>query len=325
MQKYINFEIRNDLNISIKKEKTYWNEEDELNSNLEEIDSSESKCIENIVNFAFPTNMETKELNDNSSENNDNNYNIYNLNSRKQGDSDQLFDQTNLAVALKKKRIRKEYFKIIKAKKYRYIKQKGRPHISQSNKIKHDKFFDDNIIIKIKTYFFNKFLPDIVNKNVKNKKYFIKKVTNNFIRKIEAQTNLKLLDTAYANFLKKENISKKYSKYLPEENKNIVNKILKENEQIEVIRILNLKIGELFEIFRRKLFENEENITYDLKEKIKGLDLLDNNNKYKDFNFYINDLKEKEEMSKEKFIEYQNKLKQKCIDYKEWFKKRAKK
>ena len=104
-----------------------------------------------------------------------------------------------------------------------------------------------------------------------------------------------------------------------------MNKILKENEQIEVIRILNLKIGELFEIFRRKLFENEENITYDLKEKIKGLDLLDNNNKYKDFNFYINDLKEKEEMSKEKFIEYQNKLKQKCIDYKEWFKKRAKK
>ena len=55
------------------------------------------------------------------------------------------------------------------------------------------------------------------------------------------------------------------------------------------------------------------------------MDLLDNNNKYKDFNFYINDLKEKEEMSKEKFIEYQNKLKQKCIDYKEWFKKRAKK
>ena len=104
-----------------------------------------------------------------------------------------------------------------------------------------------------------------------------------------------------------------------------MNKILKENEQIEVIRILNLKIDELFEIFRRKLFENEENITYHLKEKIKGLDLLDNNNKYKDFNFYINDLKEKEEMSKEKFIEYQNKLKQKCIDYKEWFKKRAKK
>ena len=269
--------------------------------------------------------METKELNDNSSENNDNNYNIYNLNSRKQGDSDQLFDQTNLAVALKKKRIRKEYFKIIKAKKCRYVGQKGRPHISQSNKIKHDKFFDDNIIIKIKTYFFNKFLPDIVNKNVKNKKYFIKKVTNNFIRKIEAQTNLKLLDTVYADILKKENISEKYSNYLKEENKNIVNKILKENEQIEVIRILNLKIDELFEIFRRKLFENEENITYDLKEKIKGLDLLDNNNKYKDFNFYINDLKEKEEMSKEKFIEYQNKLKQKCIDYKEWFKKRAKK
>jgi hypothetical protein len=269
--------------------------------------------------------METKELNDNSSENNDNNYNIYNLNSRKQGDSDQLFDQTNLAVALKKKRIRKEYFKIIKAKKCRYVGQKGRPHISQSNKIKHDKFFDDNIIIKIKTYFFNKFLPDIVNKNVKNKKYFIKKLSNDFISKIEAQTNLKLLDTVYANLLKKENISEKYSKYLPEENKNIVNKILKENEQIEVIRILNLKIGELFEIFRRKLFENEENITYDLKEKIKGLDLLDNNNKYKDFNFYINDLKEKEEMSKEKFIEYQNKLKQKCIDYKEWFKKRAKK
>ena len=305
MRKYARDGIRNDLNISIKKEKTFWNKEDELSSYIEEIDSSKCKypIMDNIENI-FPTSMETKEIKDNISENDDND-DIYLLHK-------------------KTKKEKKEYFKIIKDKRYRDKKIFGRlcKYLPKSGK--HNKFSDDNIIIKIKTYFFNNFLPDIVNKNVKNKSYFIKKLQNLFIRKIEAQTNLNLLDTVYADILKKEKISKKYSKSLPDENKIIVNKILEENDQIKVIRILNLKIGELFEIFRRKLFENEENISFDLNEKLKGLDLLDNN-KYKDFDFFINNLNEKEEMSKKKFIEYQYKLKRFCINYEKWFKKRVKK
>ena len=306
MQEHINFQIRNDLNISNKKEKFYWNKEDELSSNLEKIEQSESKCTMDNVKSVFPTNIETQELKDSISENNENTH--------------------LLRKRIRKKCLRKKYFIIIKGKKYRDIKIFGRlPKYLLENR-KHNKFSDDNIIIKIKTYFFNNFLPNIVNKNVKNKTYFIKKITNDCISKIGAQTNLKLLDTVYADFLKKENISIKYSNYLPDENEKILNRILKENAQIEVIKLLNLKIGELFEIFRRKLFENEENITYDLRQKLKGLDILDNNNnnKYEDFDYFINNLKEKGELSKEKFSEYQNKLKKFCINYEKWFKERAK-
>ena len=56
------------------------------------------------------------------------------------------------------------------------------------------------------------------------------------------------------------------------------------------MKILNLKVGELFEIFRRKLFDNNENLTNELINKIKDLDLLNdyNSDKYKDFYYLIN-------------------------------------
>ena len=282
------------LSIYSEKEKPFLNKEDELDSIDQEIKSSKSEYIYNGIKSVFSTCIETKESKDDNSENSDFNNRIY----------------------LHKKREKKKYFR---------FKRRGRSSKNQHKIRKHNKFSDDNIIIKIKTYFLNNFLPDVVNKNVANKSYFLKKVPNHFIRKIEGQTNLKLLDSIYADVLKREIISSKYSKSAPDENKNIVNRILKENNQPKVIKILNLKVGELFEIFRRKLYNNDENITNDLREKIQDLDLLDNDNKYKDFEYFINKLEEKKKKPIEKFNNYKQKLERFCFKYEKWFKDRAKK
>ena len=291
------------LSIYSEKEKPFLNKEDELDSIDQEIKSSKSEYIYNGIKSVFSTCIETKEEKDDNSENSDFNNRLY----------------------LHKKREKKKYFLFEKKVKEERYKRRGRSSKNQHKTGKHNKFSDDNIIIKIKTYFLNNFLPDVVNKNVANKSYFLKKVPNSFIGKIEGRTNLKLLDSIYADVLKREIISSKYSKSASNENKNIVNRILKENNQPKVIKILNLKVGELFEIFRRKLYNNDENITNDLREKIQDLDLLDNDNKYKDFEYFINKLEEKKKKPIEKFNNYKQKLERFCFKYEKWFKDRAKK
>ena len=285
------------LSIYSEKEKPFLNKEDELDSIDQEIKSSKSEDICNVINCVFSTCIDTKEVNDDNSENNEFNNRLY----------------------LLKKKTKKKYFL------FERYKPRGRSSKNQHKIGKHDTFSKDNMIIKIKTYFLNNFLLDVVNQNVTNKSYFLKKFPNFFIRKIEGQTNLQLLDSIYADVLKRENISSKYSKSTKNENKNIVNRILEENNQPKVIKILNLKVGELFEIFRRKLYNNDENITNDLREKIQDLDLLDNDNKYKDFEYFINKLEEKKKKSIKKFNDYKQKLELFCIKYENWFKDRAKK
>jgi len=298
MQGKINNIIQDDLlSLDVEKENPFMNKEDELDSIDQEIKSSKSEDICNVINCVFSTCIDTNEVKDDNSEDSEFNNRLY----------------------LLKKKTKKKYFL------FERYKPRGRSSKNQHKIGKHDTFSKDNMIIKIKTYFLNNFLLDVVNQNVTNKSYFLKKFPNFFIRKIEGQTNLQLLDSIYADVLKRENISSKYSKSTKNENKNIVNRILEENNQPKVIKILNLKVGELFEIFRRKLYDNEENISYDLREKIKDLDLLDNNNKYKGFECFINKIKEKKKMRKTKFIEYKKKLEDLCIKYEDWFQNRAKK
>ena len=291
------FSIKNDIN--------NLNEEDELSS-IKGIKSvvQESKEFHN-----FFSTFETKRINDDDSE-------IKHM----------------MFTTKKRKKIKKKIFEFKKEKRFRDInnnninikKKCGRINKNLPKNGLHDKFAEDNMIKKIKAFFFNNYLPNVVNNNVKDKTYFIKKIEGEFIDKIKSKDNLDLLDTIYADVLKSEKITTKNKKSESDKNKKIVLRIFKEKEQSKVMKILNLRVGELFEIFRRKLFDNNENLTNELIKKIKDLDLLNdyNSDKYKDFYYLINNLKEEDEMTLEKFIEYREKLINLCKNYENWFKKR---
>ena len=217
----------------------------------------------------------------------------------------------------------KEKEKIFISKKIPHnnnIKLFGRKRKNENSKSKHDKFSEDNIINKIKTNFFA-FLINIINMNLLFKSYEIKKLRTKFIANLKKNENETLFKKKLLTVFLEESISTKYSKFTPCQNKNMILKILKENKEINVIKILNLTLKELFIIFRRKLNDNIE-ITDFLKEKIEGLDLLENN-KYKDFDFFINNLEKKNDMEKLKFIEYAQKLKELCLGYEKWFAKKV--
>ena len=62
-----------------------------------------------------------------------------------------------------------------------------------------------------------------------------------------------------------------------------------------MIKILELTFREILIIFRRKLnCQKDRDALEIIKEKIEGLDLLENNN-YKDIGYFINEIKKKEE------------------------------
>ena len=119
-----------------------------------------------------------------------------------------------------------------------------------------------------------------------------------------------------SDILCQQKISSKYSKFDEYENKKIIEQIYKEKREIKVIKILELTFEELFIIFRRKLNVPNDIIKLEeIKAKIEGLDLLEENNKYKDIEYLIKNTK-KRYIVKDNYIKEVKKL---CLGYVDWF------
>ena len=93
-------------------------------------------------------------------------------------------------------------------------------------------------------------------------------------------------------------------------NKKLIEKIYEEKKETNVIKILELTFEELFIIYRRKL-NNSEDIKKieEIKDKIIGLDLLEENNKYKDIEYLIKEVEKKHEE------EYIKEVIKACLEY----------
>jgi restriction endonuclease Mrr len=119
-----------------------------------------------------------------------------------------------------------------------------------------------------------------------------------------------------------EKISYKYKHYNRYENRAIIEKIYAEKEEINIIKILELTFEELFIIFRRKLKDKEDmKKLEEIKDKIEGLDLEENNNKYLDIEYFIERIRQKDSIFYRSIMdEYIEKIKSLCLGYEEWFK-----
>ena len=189
---------------------------------------------------------------------------------------------------------------------------------SKSNKNKkHDKYCRDNIINKIRGRFFNSYIIDLVQKNSINNDIKLKKLPNKkFIADLNKEKNEKLYKMKMSDILCQQKISSKYSKFDEYENKKIIEQIYKEKREIKVIKILELTFEELFIIFRRKLNDPNDIIKLEeIKAKIEGLDLLEENNKYKDIEYLIKNTK-KRYIVTDNYIKEVKKL---CLGYVDWF------
>ena len=176
----------------------------------------------------------------------------------------------------------------------------------------HSRFSLNNIIKRINICFF-RFMIDFINKHLIKKSFHFKLVKPRYKlytkKEIERLWKMKISDIIY-----EKEISLKYQD--KDHNKNIIDKIYKEKEEIYAIRILELTFEELFIIFRRKLNDTEDmKKLEEIKDKIEGIDLLEMNNEYKDIKYYLDEFsryKSQEDIEEFKrfCLEYENVLKQ---------------
>ncbi len=191
---------------------------------------------------------------------------------------------------------------------------------SNKNK-KHTKNTKDNIIYKLKGNFINQYAIDLVNQNLINKKDKLKKLRcKKFIADLKLEKNIALFKMTMSDILCQQKISSKFSKFDEYENKKIIEKIYEEKKEIKVIKILDLTFEELFIIFRRKLNDPNDIIKLEeIKDKIEGLDLLEENNKYQDIEYLIKKFYKK---NYEDIDDYIKKVKEQCLNYENWFGKK---
>ena len=193
--------------------------------------------------------------------------------------------------------------------------------ISSNKTERHNIYWEDNIINKLKGYLFNHFIIDLVEKNLLRKDIKLKKLPNKrFIADLKKKKNEELFKMKICDILRQEKISSKYSNFDKYENRKIIDNIYKEKKERNVIKILDLTFEELLIIFRRKLNDPEDlKKLEEIKYKIEGLDLLDNNNKYQDIEqFIVEDIKKR-------YIEpdeYIKQVKSLCLGYQDWFNKK---
>ena len=206
----------------------------------------------------------------------------------------------------------------------------GRKKKSDSNKRKHNKSCGDNIIIKIKGYFFT-FIRDITKNNFINKTLYFRKLPYKFISKLSKKFNIRLMNMQMKDILSEIPITTKNKKSHKFENKFIVEKLYKEEKEKKVIQILDLTFRELFIIFRRKLnYVGDKAELEIISKKIEDLDLLKDNN-YKDINYLIDQIRNKSknmdedsdtEITEDDYEKYIKELRYFCCIYEKWFKKK---
>lgn len=152
----------------------------------------------------------------------------------------------------------------------------------------HDKMKADNIIKKIKGKIFEYgiiFLNSLMNKNNKEEKLLY--LDYKYINKTDRESNLKYLNMKLENLFSQD-ISSKYNTKEKNFNKNLIEKVLKENKDETIKFAFNLTLRDWLDLFTLKKSVKEL-----LKESDKNIDCETIKKSISDINVFLNDIKEK--------------------------------
>ena len=181
----------------------------------------------------------------------------------------------------------------------------------------HTKDSEDNIIYKIKSFFW-KSLYQFIKSSFIEKKDLLK-LTIDVNKKLKKDYNEKLFNKKLKYLFMNTEISIKYKHKDPSTNKMIISQVYKEKKEIAVMKILDLTYIEAFNIFRRELMNQE--ISSELKMKIEETNFLDRN-KFQDARVFLEKIENQLKKNKEKeedIIEYKNMIKHLILNLENWF------
>ena len=179
----------------------------------------------------------------------------------------------------------------------------------------HTKYDDDNIYAKIKIFIINS-AKDLANMNFTHenntveKKEFLKLIKGEN-KSIKKESNLELLNTKLKDIFNHK-ISTKFTNFKENHNIILIKEIYEKKIEINVIQILELKFGELLNIFRGT-------ISQELQEKISHINNINKFRRLEDLLKKIEQEEKKNGGSEENTKKYIDKIKKRCMDYEEWF------
>ena len=137
-----------------------------------------------------------------------------------------------------------------------------------STEAKNDKFKDDNIIRKIKTFIF-KYILIHLNESLEFTKYKFYPLNATLSKNIKKDFNLKLLDRTIFDLYNTEDLNKTYRNG-NDSNKILIKKIIDENIEKKTINILNMKFRDVLNHIREKDLENFLGKIKEKEKKNKG-------------------------------------------------------
>jgi len=179
---------------------------------------------------------------------------------------------------------------------YSQIKR-GRKKKNDSRERKRNQFCADNLMHRLKTLFYQKFLITFINEKIKKvfneQKYQIIKINSDLIKDIKSLLNLKLLEITLKEFLSNK-ISIKFYRKNTDHNIIQMEKLLESDYKDEFKIILNTQILEFYNIFISK-------DSFNIIKKKYGFEFNSN------YITLINKLNET--------FEYKEKLKKFCLNY----------
>ena len=159
----------------------------------------------------------------------------------------------------------------------------------------HNKFAEDNMMRKIKTYFF-KYINGQLNAKLKNKYFNFLKLDSKISENLKKDFNDSLMKTKIKDIYLNTEIRSKYRTQIKnnhDTNIKIIEEIYSEREEIDVINTLELTYFDLFGEFRNNYLEQ-----------------------------FLNRIKKEEEDKKESEKDinaYLDKIKSLCLNYEGWF------
>ena len=119
-------------------------------------------------------------------------------------------------------------------------RKKNFEYNNKSNKPLHNKFKEDNVIQKIKTFTFDYILKNL-NKSFKNKIYEFYPLTKKLNNNLKKDFNEKLLDRTIYDIYMNSDLNKRYIN-INDSNKKLIKKIYNEKIETDTITILKMKI-----------------------------------------------------------------------------------
>jgi len=159
-----------------------------------------------------------------------------------------------------------------------------------NSKAKHDKFSEDNIIIKIKTYIF-KYILDLLNESLQYSKFKFYPLNTRLNTNIKKDFNIKLLDRTIYDLYNNEGLNKSYING-NDSNKILIKKLYEENVEKKTLKILKMKFKDVLNYIKEKGMEN-----------------------------FLEKIKEKEKKNKGESIDlYMDLVKHLLKEYENWFK-----